>query len=319
MKILLIRLDKIGDLVATLPVDQIPELQGHQVHWAVSEGLGFLPKNAQPPRAFTEISIQDRAKGEAQLRALLKEHKFDLAVLFYGPWWVSKTLWTSRVRLRAGRLSQWHSYLFFNRGLRQSRSQADRHEATYNLELLLHALGKPMDPGRLAPTLHLVNKPLRHLYERFDLTNGGYYVVHPGMAGSALNWPTQRYIELIEKIKTDKEVVLTGTEMDEPYLGPIKAHFKDDTRVQSLQAQLTLDELLFVLKSSAGVVAPSTGVVHLAASLGVKTVGIYSPVRVHHPTRWGPRGAEVCVLVPAAPGENCMNEITVDQVVQCLK
>jgi heptosyltransferase I len=319
MKIVLIRLDKIGDLVATLPVDQIPELQNHTIKWVIAEGLGFLAKNANPPRDLTEICLQDRQKGQDQLAAFLKAEKPDLAIVFYGPWWVSKTLWSEGVARRFGRRSQWHSYVFLNEGLRQSRSQADRHESTYNLELVLKALRVPLTEGRLAPTLELSAKPLRHLYERFGFTNGNYFVVHPGMAGSALNWPTSRYIELIEKLITEKDVLLTGTAMDEAYLAPIKSHFAQDTRVQSLQGQLSLDELLFVLKSSAGVVAPSTGVVHLAASLGAKTIGLYSPVREHHPKRWGPRGPQAHVLVPSQVSEDCMNEINVEQVLACLK
>ncbi|MFN7729336.1 MAG: glycosyltransferase family 9 protein [Bdellovibrio sp.] len=319
MKIVLIRLDKIGDLVATLPVDQIPELQNHTIKWVIAEGLGFLAKNANPPRDLTEICLQDRQKGQNQLAAFLKAEKPDLAIVFYGPWWVSKTLWSEGVARRFGRRSQWHSYVFLNEGLRQSRSASEKHESTYNLELVLKALNAPQAPDRLAPTLELSTKPLRHLFERFGFTNGHYYVVHPGMAGSALNWPSSRYIELIEELKLEKEVLLTGTSMDEPYLAPLKSHFSGDARVQSLQAQLTLEELLFVLKFSAGVVAPSTGVVHLAASLGVKTVGLYSPVQAHHPQRWGPRGPHVHVLVPKQVSENCMNEITVEQVLACLK
>lgn len=320
MKIVLLRLDKIGDLVSTLPVDQIPELQGHEVRWVISEGLGFVARASRPEREALEISLNEPKAAQKKLRAFLHQFQPDLAIMFYGPWWAAKTLWQARVPRRFGRRSQWFSYVFFNEGVRQSRSQADRHESAYNLELVLAALGAKIE-DREAPILKLEARPQRHLFEKYNLKTGEYVVVHPGMAGSALNWPNENYIALIEELKKTTNVVLTGTKADEKYLAPIKAKFPHDPNVQSLQGLLDQQELLFILKSSAGVVAPSTGIVHLAASLGARTVGLYSPVRVHHPKRWGPRGADVQVLVPDSDAdlENCMKQITVDQVLKCLK
>ncbi len=52
MKILLIRLDKIGDLICSLPVDECEVLKNHQVHWAISKGLEFVPDHATPLRRY---------------------------------------------------------------------------------------------------------------------------------------------------------------------------------------------------------------------------------------------------------------------------
>lgn len=326
MKIALIRLDKIGDLVSTLPVDQIPELQGHEVRWVISKGLGFLPARAEPARSFTEVPLNDPHEGSKALRIFLDEFKPELAVFFYGPWWVSRTLWSAGVPRRFGRRSQWHSYLFLNEGLRQSRSQGLRHEADYNLELLLVALKGPdgsreVAEGRSAPHLTLSAGTRRHLFERFDLRSNSYYVVHPGMAGSALNWPTDHYVSLVRELKKEKTVALTGTAADEPWLRELKAEFAGDPSVRLLQGKVDLEELLFILKSSSGVVAPSTGVAHLAASLGVPLVGLYPPVRVQHPRRWGPRGPRATALVPEGPADapDIMSRLRPEQVMECLK
>ena len=334
MKICLIRLDKIGDLVSTLPVDQISELQRHEVRWVINEGLAFLAECAEPQREFIEVPLNNRKVAEKKLHQFLGQYQPDLVVVFYAPWWVSKVLWQARVRHRFGRKSQWHSFVFLNEGLRQNRSQPTKHEADYNLELLLaaidHAEKRPMKESspegqnRSAPLLNLSAPPFRHLFEKFELRPGDYYVVHPGMAGSALNWPLKHYVSLIEKLKLEKEVIITGTKADEKWLGPLKRQFGQDPRVQILQDQLSLPELLFILKNSAGVVAPSTGVLHLAASLNVSTVGIYSPVAAQHPKRWAPRGRRAHFLVPTVSdpekiNESCMEQISPDQVIACLK
>src|SRR4051812_33158446 len=110
MKIALIRLDKIGDLIATLPVDQIAELQGHDVRWVINDSLSFVARNAVPERQFVGIPLQDKAVAEKKLSVFLKDFRPDLGVLFYAPWWVAKTLWMNNVPRRFGRRSQWHSY-----------------------------------------------------------------------------------------------------------------------------------------------------------------------------------------------------------------
>lgn len=311
-RLLLIRLDKIGDLVCTMCVDQIHGLENYETHWVISKGLGFIPDHALPRRNYTEFTkdrTQDPQNREKFLE-FIKEHKPDIAVSFQAPWWVNFMLWKAGVPVRAGVRSQWHSFLFLNKGLRQKRSLAVQHEADYNRELLEFALDLPSRPP--TPILKLKAKDNHELLEKFDLTEKAYAVVHPGMAGSALNWPTQRYIEFIEKkIKTTK-VVLNGTAADEKWLTELKNHFDKNPQVISLQGKLNNEDMLTILEKSEMVLAPSTGIAHLAASLGTKIVAIYSPVKVQHPNRWAARGDKVKILVPALlePPEKSMEQIS---------
>jgi len=93
-----------------------------------------------------------------------------------------------------------------------------------------------------------------------------------------------------------------------------------------LQNQVNLKELVSILAESKKVIAPSTGVAHIAASAGAEVHGIYSPVRVHHPRRWAPRGPHVTVYLPGGVYRNsdsihyagadidpvCMDEISIN-------
>ena len=293
-KVLLIRLDKIGDLVCTLCVDQIPEMQSHSTHWLIAKGLGFVPDHAQPPRSYTELDKSNWKLSLKSLLHLLKSQTPDIAVSFQAPWWVNFALWLARVPVRAGVRSQWHSYLFLNKGLRQKRSQAIQHEADYNCDLLRYALeSRQQGP---TPVLQLT-ADIKQLPSVLHEQN--YIVVHAGMAGSALNWGTHNYIELIKSLRAKgKKIVLTGTPADEQWLSPIKEAFAQDSGVINLQSQLNASQLLAVLAKAQALVAPSTGVLHLAASLGTLCVGIYSPIKVQHPTRWQARGPRVLVHVP---------------------
>jgi ADP-heptose:LPS heptosyltransferase len=319
MKVVFLRLDKIGDLIATLPVDQLPWLKEKNisVKWVIAKGLGVIARNAQPAREFIELDLKDSKKSTEELLQYLKTEKPDAVVVFYAPWWVGYACWKAGVPLRVTRRSQWHSFVFFNRGLRQSRSLAEKHEADYNRELVEFAFDQP---AGATPLLTLDPVTRRQLFEKYDLRPGDFFIVHPGMAGSALNWPQGNYNALIEKLINAGTVVITGTAADNPFLTEIRPQWEKHDKVRWLQNQLSMEDLLTLLKSARGVVAPSTGVLHLAASLGTRCVGIYSPVLSHRATRWGPRGPQAIALTPELRDYNDirMDEIKVNDVLHHL-
>jgi ADP-heptose:LPS heptosyltransferase len=316
MKVIFLRLDKIGDLIATLPVDELPALEAYDCKWVIAEGLGLFCKNATPSREFIELDLKDSKLSRAKLVEFLKAEKPDAVVVFYAPWWVSLACWQAKVPLRVTRKSQWHSFLFFNKTLRQKRSLAEMHEADYNRELVEFALNLPK--AESTPILKLSSPPQRQLFEKYDLKPKEYFIVHPGMAGSALNWPQSHYSLLIEKLINQHPVVITGTAGDNAFLTSLKPQWEKHPQVRWLQNKLSLSEMLGLIKSCRTLVAPSTGVLHMAASLGVPCVGIYSPVTSHHPKRWGPRGISAQYVVPGEDVaiENCMDSIKVNDVLQ---
>lgn len=305
-RVLLVRLDRIGDLVMTMPVDQV--LGAAWVQWWVPKGLGFVASNAKPRRRAKEISRNIGVKGFFELLGEIRNENYDAAVVFHAPWWVSLLLWLAGVPLRIGVKSQWHSFLFLNRAVRQKRSRAEASELEYNFRLLEEGLNTPVGTltrANLRLETELKSDAKKQLLFKHGLSWGAYFVVHPGMGGSALNWPTSYYAELIAKLSNVAPVAITGTATDEKFLAPLKETLKDDSSVVWMDGKLTGSELIAVLSGAVHVYAPSTGVLHLAASTGRPTVGIYSPVRVQHPKRWGPQGSAVATLIPKVecPGQ----------------
>ncbi|RYZ64639.1 MAG: lipopolysaccharide heptosyltransferase family protein, partial [Proteobacteria bacterium] len=198
-KAVFIRLDKIGDLVCTLPVDQVQFLKDWDITWVIAKGLSFVPLNTDPRRKFIELDKNDVASSKLQLQKFLEDHRPDVAVSFQAPWWVHFQIWKSKVPLRIGVLSKWHSWLFLNSGVRQKRSLSVKHEADYNLDLV-----RQINPQQIteasAPVLKMLPPQNKDALTKHSLTPHSYVVVHPGMAGSALNWPVENYIELIQRL-----------------------------------------------------------------------------------------------------------------------
>ena len=320
-KILLIRLDRIGDLVLTLPVDE--SLTNTTVHWWIPPGLSFITEHANPPRKANEVGRKFLIRNFLNLLNLVKSENYDAAIVFQAPWWIGLLLFLARVPLRGGVKSKWFSFLFFNRAIRQKRSRAEVNELEYNFQLVEKILNLA---ARELPRTHLhlhSSTPIEAL-AKFHLKQNQYMVVHPGMGGSALNWPTKHYIALIRELAKKTSVVITGTATDESYLEPIQKELKADPNINWLVGKCSGKELIAVLAGSQHVIAPSTGVLHLAASTGTSTIGIFSPIQVQHPRRWGPQGKKIQVLLPdvqcpgihsclgkSCPHFNCMDTISV--------
>lgn len=307
-RLLLVRMDRIGDLILTLPVDEA--LTGVEASWWITQGLGFIAVSANPRRNARELKRKIRLLEFLRLLKEIRRERFDAAIIFHGPWWVSFLFWLARIPIRAGVKSQWHSYLFLNRAIRQKRSRAEMSELEYNFQLVERALQLRENSLKRSP-LRLVceDTDRASVLQAHGLVRNSFYVVHPGMGGSALNWPLEHYVQLIHELSQTAPVVITGTATDEPFLSPIRNALQSHPTahpISWLDGRLDGRKLIALLSSAKAIVAPSTGVLHIAASTGQPTIGIFSPVRVQQPRRWRPQGVRVKSLMPSVkkcPGE----------------
>ena len=310
-RLLLVRMDRIGDLILTLPVDEA--LKGVEATWWVTNGLGFIAEAARPRRRAREFARKIGIFAFFKLLAEVRRERYEAAILFHGPWWVSLLFWLARIPLRGGVKSQWHSFLFLNRAVRQRRSRAEASELEYGFQLVEKIF--ELEQG----SLHRSSLKLEGatdgarvtLLKNLGLIEGQYTIVHPGMGGSALNWPSSHYAALIRELCARGPVVITGTASDEPYLAPLRKELSGQHSVIWLDGKLAGKDLITALAAARAIVAPSTGVLHLAASTGRPTLGLFSPVRVQQPRRWGPQGERVKTLMPMGdcPGEmSCLGQ-----------
>jgi heptosyltransferase I len=300
-KSLFIRLDRIGDSIVTLPVDQVPELESHEIEWVLPLNLRFLTHFLEKKRKIHFVDTENESTRENELAATIKNVKPDSLVFFQGPDWSLKVISSSQIATRVGPYSKLRTYLAFNKGVRQKRSRSDRHELKYNLELVEKGLNlNPLSDEEfksLRLSLKVDQRVLSEVLQKFTLSPN-YIIVHPGMRGSAQNWPTDKWVEFILLARQQSRIIVTGTLQDAKWTEPIKKQFENAANVRFLDGKIEAEDLIPLLSGAAAVVAPSTGVLHLAASLGVPTFGIYSPVQVQSPMRWGPLGERAVALSP---------------------
>ena len=187
--------------------------------------------------------------------------------------------WAKKVGIknRIGTMKRWSSIGFVNRPLFYSRKKSNLHEAQLNLKML-SAIGMKNDYSieEISSMVTLVPQSITFTTVPEPSTNT--VVLHPLSHGSALEWPKEQFSQLADLLVTKGfQVAVSGTEKE----GEI---FKDsfnwkENQIINLSGKLNLAELLAFISKSSGVIAASTGPLHMAAGSGVKALGLYSPKR----------------------------------------
>jgi ADP-heptose:LPS heptosyltransferase len=117
------------------------------------------------------------------------------------------------------------------------------------------------------------------------------------MGGSALNWPESHFIRLGGSLLQRFNVLVTGGLAEAPLVDRVmqgisqKQSYQLDRPVLGKYiGETSLADFIGVISECDGMVAASTGPMHLAVALGKKVVTVFSPIRVQSAVRWGPYG-----------------------------
>lgn len=157
---------------------------------------------------------------------------------------------------------------------------------------------------------------------------GHFIAVNPGGNWDLKRWPKANWRLLIEHLQLKGEtVVLTGSDQDIVLAEEIISGLKIKPVI--LAGQTNLDQMVGVLKKAEILVSADSGPLHLASSVGTRTVSIFGPTR---PEITGPRGngksivlqhdvgcnAHACYYLDC-PDNICMQAVTVQEVVDAIK
>jgi heptosyltransferase-3 len=325
MRIIISRTDSIGDVMLTLPMcvwlkNNIPNAtliflgRGYTqaivacfsvvdefVDWKLIENI----PTSQRPEAFKEL------KADAIIHVFPNKEIAALAK-------------KARIPMRIGTSHRSFHLLSCSHRLNFSRKNSALHESQLNFELL-KPLGLTVIPSleelmsmttafkvkQCALPIEVINS-----LEKNDKT----VVLHPKSQGSALEWPLDSYLQLAsELVAKGYTVYFTGTEQEGDLF---RSSLPINDNIIDLTGKLSLRELIYFISQVKNLVACSTGPLHIAGFLGVRSVGLFSPRKPIHPGRWQPLGNNVRVLVndPNCPickkkkSCQCIQEISVDRV-----
>lgn len=324
---LISRTDSIGDVVLTLP------LCGWLKRHVPGVRIVFLGKT------YTQAIIEScpdvdvflnweelRAQTPARQVAILRQHQVEVAVHVFPRKDIAWLCKRAGIRHRIGTRNRWFHWLTCNHLVALSRRHSPLHESQLNLALLRPlGLKQLPDLAAVAAYLHLAPAaPLPAALQARFKPGLPHIILHPKSQGSGREWELEKYGLLARRLHAQGyQVFVSGTAQERTLMKDWLE--QNESFITDITGQLTLPEFVGFIGACQGLVAASTGPLHVAAALGIHALGLFPPIKPLHPGRWAPIGPKAEYLVihkdcqqcqydPAAC--QCIRQLSVEAVCQ---
>ncbi|GAP43911.1 ADP-heptose:LPS heptosyltransferase [Lentimicrobium saccharophilum] len=307
-KIIISRTDSIGDVVLTLPLLGLLKkyYPGTDIVFLGQSYTRAVVKACEHADEFIDwkeissLPFPEQVKFMHNLQAGLILHVFPVKEIAH----LAKR---AGIPERIGSTGRLYHYSTCNKLVRLSRKNSPLHEAMLNIRLTSGLLKGSMIPVEDIPGLYGMNRikslpePLESLIDRarFNL------ILHPKSKGSAREWGSANFAKLSAMLPASEyKVFITGTAAEGAMLKE-EGFFDKAGEVTDTTGKMSLDEMISFINTADGLIAASTGPLHLAAALGKVALGIYPPIRPMHPGRWAPLGKRADYLVADKECSQC--------------
>jgi len=328
-RIIISRTDSIGDVVLTLPLAGFLKSKFPEIY------ILFLAKNYT--RSVVELSAGvdefvswdeiEKLNSEEDKIEEIKSLKADTIIHVFPKQEIARLAKKAGIPNRIGASGRLYHYLNCNKIVPLSRRNSNLHEAELNMQLIKPLIKTELPKLDSIPDFYTLKYSLSDNIKIVEFIDSKKFnlILHPKSKGSAREWPLQKYSELIKILPKEKfKIFVTGTAEESELMGDFLN--KNKELVIDMTGKFTLNELISFIQQADGLVAASTGPLHIAAMLNKLAIGIYPPIRPMHPGRWAPIGKNAHNLVAAKNCSKCrkgsqcecMNLITAEQVINVI-
>lgn len=331
-RILIIRTDRIGDVVLSTPVIRALRAAHPQAYL----GMMVRPEHRELVEGNPDLNVvllydkrgpEKGLLGSLRFARSLRRRRFDTALILHSTDRVVLMSWLAGIRRRVGyaRRLGW----LLTRRLPYVKREGEKHEMEYNLDLL-RLIGVEPGEGRelSVPILAWQESRVEELL-RWKGAGAGepLVVLHPGASCPSKRWPAERFARVGDHLASQRGarvVVLTGR--GEEQQGRAVARQMRQPAIEILGA-FGLGETAFLLKKARLLVSNDSGPVHLAGAVGTPVISIFGRWGGGlSPVRWGPTGRESialhhdigcrpCLAHNCTIGFKCLEAVTVEEVV----
>ena len=291
MNILVVRNDKLGDFITALPSMYV--LKQHNLDNKIIALVAPLNKSLALECDFIDEVIVDTNQGIFPLVKIIREKNIDASLTLFSNTRIALSLFLAMIPIRiapATKIAQ----IFYNRRIKQRRSQVKMAEFEYNLELT-KALYPDIELEYKKPLLTFDDS--QKIYDIFCVNNDidkEIIAFHVGFGGSSdANWNLDEYEVLIRSVlKVNKyQVVMTFGPDEKDLYEAMQKRFYDTNIV----FYLSLEGLVYFAKLVSGFklfVSTSTGTYHLASLVRTPTMTFFGDSLFASAKRWKSIGEE---------------------------
>lgn len=331
-KILIVRLDRIGDVILSTPVikavrDAYPD--SHIACMVRPYALDIVRGNP----CLDEVIVYDKDGAHksllntARFAAGLRKKKFDLAILLHPTNRTHLIAFLAGIPARVGYDRKFGSLL--TKRIPHTKQLGLKHEADYALDMLRHIGIEPGEKRLHVPVHAESERKVKALFASAGIGEGDTVIaVHPGASCPSKRWRAERFAQAADRLAKahSARVVIIASANDRAFGDKVASLMK--AKALNLSGKTSVADLASVLKRSRLFISNDSGPVHIACAVGTPVVDIFGRNdRGLSPRRWGPTGKDdlvlhkevgcsVCLAHICKRGFACLDAITVDEVVE---
>lgn len=334
--ILIIRTDRIGDVILSTPLIQVARQANPHAH-IVFMTRPYTKDIVIGNPYLDEVLIYDKDKAHKSVLATLlfafklRKHRFDIALVLHSTTRVNWIAFLAGIPRRIGydRKAGW----LLTDKLLYVKPQGLKHEMEYTLDIA-RAAGITCDSQNLAPYIP-IGQDAEDAVSDFLESNGItekdiLFCVGPGSGCISRRWPAQKFAEVSDKIMDSagcKAIILAAA--DSLQLANV---VRNNMKHKAIIAEnFTLPQTAALLKLCKFFISTDTGPSHIAAATGTPCITIFGRKQPGlSPVRWKPLGKYVTVLHKDAGCAECLahrcakhfacvEAVTVDEVLDAAK
>ena len=324
-KILVVRNDKLGDFVLSLPVyillkKHLPDCELHVFVPEYTRNLASLCNSID--NIITDPGYSASLYQQFTAIKKIRQQNYDAVITLYSTTRVGLISFLSGIKYRlapATKLAQ----IFYNHRLTQRRSRSLKPEYEYNIDLAVKFLNDKnisFERKENTPYLHFSEDEMKIIRREFCdeyrlKTESKFIFIHPGTGGSATNLDIEQYASLAKSLHIDSNTVFVIT------AGPGELDYAEKL------SKLLSEKSHIVYNSTKGLVdftkvinlcdlfiSGSTGPLHIAGALDRPTAAFYQRRRSATPLRWqtlNSKDRRLAFTPPETASESDMQKIDI--------
>ncbi|NQT95655.1 MAG: glycosyltransferase family 9 protein [Candidatus Omnitrophica bacterium] len=337
-KILLVRTDRLGDVILTTPAIKAIRNFYPDSHIAMlvrpyTEGVVKGNSYLDEVIVYDKYGQHKSIIGSIRFALELKRKAFDMAIIFHPTNRMHIIAYLTRIPRRIG-YHQNFSFLLTD-SIENTKHEGKKHERDYNFDIL-EVLGiRAKEKELYLPLNNEAKEYVTNLLSEYGITgNDRIVIIHPGASCASKIWPHERFAKLADKlidVYGVKIIAVSGKDKRDLFCIDSLEKFMQKKGI-FLRGSLDVQQLAALLKKALLFISNDSGPVHVSVAVKTPVLALFGRNQPGlGPTRWGPLGPKdivihkdvgcggICLAHNCKKSFECLRSISSDEVLSAIK
>jgi heptosyltransferase-2 len=329
-RIIIVRMDRVGDVVLSTPAikavrDAYPDSRiavlVRPYAREVVDGNPYIDEVITYDKSGKEKSLL----GKVRFIAELKNKKFDLAIILHPKNSSHILAYLAGIPKRLGYDKKLG--ILLTKKIPHTKQYGLKHEIDYVLGLLRYIGIEGSDRNLCMPVSRPSEERIKDLFDKNGVSpNDPVITIHPAASCRSRRWALERFAKTSDLLsqKYGARIVIVSGPDDKMIGGKVAELMK--SKPLNLAGKTSISDLASILRRSRLLISNDSGPVHISCAVGTPVIAIFSRKdRGISPERWGPvgkrdivlhkdAGCEICLAHNCKLGFKCLDMISVEDV-----